>query len=361
MYAFVKDRSVDTIDDFSGKSIAILNSDPQMRKFADLAGSSQIDVTLSNFAGKFNRGEIDILIMPALAYNTFELYEGLGDMGGIIDYRLYYGMLQTISKQDEFPEDFGSKMRNYMLTRMKAISKMVRDAEEEIPEKYWIETNQFVKDDINHFSKRVRLALREDDVNNPMALKLFWKIRCRLDPSRGECKEFPAMKSKRDKHLADKKKQQERLVAKRKLAEQQRKKEQESLKENAEQERLEKERLENNRVARELEKLKEQKLALAEARRELEQERLALQKERDQAVDGGFSALKSKESVEGQAAEQASSKLVTQQKVEEQQGEKTITGATEESGNEALAEKEELEIEESKSRSIWDILFGWMF
>ena len=32
MYAFVKDRTVDTIEDFSGKKLAILNDDPQMKK-----------------------------------------------------------------------------------------------------------------------------------------------------------------------------------------------------------------------------------------------------------------------------------------------------------------------------------------
>ncbi|WP_231882856.1 putative solute-binding protein, partial [Oleiphilus sp. HI0132] len=141
-----------------------------------LSKSKPVTVTLSNFADKFKTGEVDIVIMPALAYNTFELYEGLADKGGIIDYRLYYGMLQTIARRDQFPEDFGNKMRNYMLTRMKAMNKMVVDAEEEIPKHYWIKTNQFVKDEIDHFSKRIRLALQDDQINNPTALKLFWKI-----------------------------------------------------------------------------------------------------------------------------------------------------------------------------------------
>ncbi len=192
MYAFVKDRSINTIEKFKGKTIAILNDDPQMRKFSDLAGSVPVPVKLSNFAEKFNKGNLDILIMPALAYNTFELYEGLADKGGIINYRLYYGMLQTIAKRDEFPEGTGDKMRSYMLNRMTEMNKMVKDAEEEIPDHYWIDVNQFVKDDIDHFSKRVRTELSEDNVNSQVALKLFWKIRCRMDPSRGECKtDFP--------------------------------------------------------------------------------------------------------------------------------------------------------------------------
>ncbi|MFV1872312.1 MAG: putative solute-binding protein [Oleiphilus sp.] len=187
MFAFVNDRNIQSIDDFSGKRMAILNGDPQARKFSDLAGTSPHNVTLATFAGQFNNGNLDIVLMPALAYNTFELYHGLGENGGIINYRLYYGMLQTVARHELFPEDFGHKMRNYILTRLKAIDKMVKDAESEIPQKYWIEISQFTKDEIDHFSKRVRMSLKEDKVNHPTALKLLWKIRCRLDNSRGEC------------------------------------------------------------------------------------------------------------------------------------------------------------------------------
>tara|TARA_R110001592_G_scaffold248308_1_gene510586 strand:- start:54975 stop:55973 length:999 start_codon:yes stop_codon:yes gene_type:complete len=187
MYAFVNDRSIQSIDEFAGKRMAILNGDPQARKFSDLAGTSPVNVTLATFAGQFNNGNVDIVLMPALAYNTFELYHGLGEKGGIINYRLYYGMLQTVAKRELFPEDFGHKMRNYILTRLSAIDKMVKDAEAEIPQKYWIEISQFTKDEIDHFSKRVRMSLKDDKINHPTALKLLWKIRCRLDNSRGEC------------------------------------------------------------------------------------------------------------------------------------------------------------------------------
>ncbi len=187
MYAFVRDRSINSIDDFAGRRISVLNDDPQAMKFANLAGATPVPTTLSTFGPQFNNGNIDILLMPALAYNTFELYYGLGQRGGIIDYRLYYGMLQTVAKRDAFPDDFGFKMRKYILSRLNAIDKLVKDAEAEIPAKYWINVSQFTKDDIDHFSKRVRMSLKKDKVNHATALKLLWKIRCRLDRSRGEC------------------------------------------------------------------------------------------------------------------------------------------------------------------------------
>jgi hypothetical protein len=328
MYAFVKDRSIDTIDEFSGQKIAILNNDPQMYKFASLSKSKPVTVTLSNFADKFKTGEVDIVIMPALAYNTFELYEGLADKGGIIDYRLYYGMLQTIARRDQFPEDFGNKMRNYMLTRMKAMNKMVVDAEEEIPKHYWIKTNQFVKDEIDHFSKRIRLALQDDQINNPTALKLFWKIRCRLDPSRGECKAPPKVVSKRVKeNNIEKQKAQADAAAKKKLEA-----ERIAHAKKAEAERLAKQKAEEEK------RLQEQK---EQEQRKLEEEKqLLAQQQQEQA------RLEEERRIEEQRIAQEKLKLEEEKKALEQER--------------IVLEQAKNELEKKESWSLWDFLFGWI-
>ena len=288
MYAFVNDRSIDTIDKFAGKRISILNDDPQMKKFATLASASQVSVTLDSFAGLFNSGKVDIVVMPALAYNTFELYHGLGDNGGIIDKRLYYGMLQTIAKRDQFPEDFGHTMRNYVKTRLKAINKLVKDAEEEIPEKYWIKTSQFVKDDIDHFSKRVRIALMDDGVNHPKALHLFWKIRCRLDRSRGECKESPINIEKRDQQTVAKtapikKPKESTRAVQEKLAKEKLKKQKMLQQEKLAQQKREqmaRKKLEEQALAKK--KLAEQTKALEQAKLERAKIEAALERERNE-------------------------------------------------------------------------------
>jgi hypothetical protein len=187
MYMFVSDKSIDTVADLSGKKISVLNGDPQALTLARLAGASPVSTSLATFSGQFNNGNIDILLMPALAYNTFELYHGLGNNGGIIDYRLFYGMLQTVIKKENFSPDFGVKMREYMVTRLKQIHKMVKDAENEIPSKYWIKTDDKSKTDLDNISREVRLALKSDETFDPKALRLLWKIRCAQDPSRAEC------------------------------------------------------------------------------------------------------------------------------------------------------------------------------
>jgi len=187
LFAFVNDKSIDTVAEFSGKKISVLNEDPQTLKLANMAGASPVGTSLATFSGQFNNGNIDILFMPALAYNTFELYHGLGDKGGILDYRLFYGMLQTVTRKAEWPDDFGVKMREYVLSRLKDINKMVSDAEAEIPAKYWIKTSDETKKELKKFSREIRLALKTEGKLDPKALKLLWKIRCSEDPSASEC------------------------------------------------------------------------------------------------------------------------------------------------------------------------------
>ena len=187
VYLFVKDRNTNSVEKFSGKKISILNEDPQALKFANMVGASPVGTSLTTFSGQFNNGNIDILPMVALGYNVFELYHGLGENGGIIDEKLFYGMMQLIIHRDRFDSDFGQRMREYILNRIPDINKMVEDAEAEIPAKYWIKTDAKTKLEITKFKRDIRLALKAEGVHHPVALKMLWKIRCANEPSNAEC------------------------------------------------------------------------------------------------------------------------------------------------------------------------------
>ena len=187
VYLFVKDRNINSVEKFSGKKISVLNEDPQSMKLANLVGASPVGTSLTTFSGQFNNGNIDILPMVALGYNVFELYHGLGENGGIIDEKLLYGMMQLIVHRDRFDADFGQKMREYILSRIPDINKMVEDAEAEIPAKYWIKTDEKTKEEITKFKREIRMALKAEGVHDAKALKMLWKIRCTNDPSNSEC------------------------------------------------------------------------------------------------------------------------------------------------------------------------------
>lgn len=187
MYAFVNDRNIKGIDNFKNKTLGVLNEDIQTLMFAELSHAIPIQTDLSHFADQFNHGHIDIVLMPALAYNTFELYKGLGDKGGILDLRLFYGMLQAIAIKSNFSDDFGTKMRRYMVNKLDTITNLIKKAESEIPAKYWIKTSQQTKDELEEFYKNIRLTLKVKQQFDHRALSLLWKVRCLTSPEREEC------------------------------------------------------------------------------------------------------------------------------------------------------------------------------
>jgi hypothetical protein len=187
MFAFVNDRAINNIDKFRGKRIGILNGDIQTQMFAELTDATPFQTSLSTFAEQFNQGHIDITFMPALAYETFELYNGLGDKGGILDIRLFYGMIQAISRKSEFSDEFGIEMRKYMYKKLPTAISLIETAEASIPRKYWIRTTQESKDDLEELYKNIRLTLKVNNQFDSRALSLLWKIRCQTSPNREEC------------------------------------------------------------------------------------------------------------------------------------------------------------------------------
>jgi hypothetical protein len=187
VYVFVKDRSIDTIEEFSGKKISVLNEDPQIMALARMAGASPVGTSLATFSGQFNNGNLDLLPMVPIGYNVFELYHGLGQNGGIIDEKLFYGMMQLVSHRDRFSEDFGQIMREYFLSRLADIHKLAQDAKADIPARYWIKTDNKTKQAFDDFKRNIRLAMKDEGVHHPKALKLLWKIRCSENPTHAEC------------------------------------------------------------------------------------------------------------------------------------------------------------------------------
>jgi len=187
MFAFVNNRKISSIDHFINKRMAVINGDIQTQKFAELAGATPYEETLSTFSSSFNEHHVDIVLMPALAYDTFELYKGLGKTGGILDIRLFYGMLQTLARKSAFAEDFGTNMRKYMFGRLQEALILIDNAEKSIPAHYWIKTPEATKAELNNFYKDVRLALMMEDKMDPRALSLLWKIRCKVSPELAEC------------------------------------------------------------------------------------------------------------------------------------------------------------------------------
>lgn len=187
MYAFVNDKRIKGLREFKEKTISALNSDVQTRKLAEVSGAFPLNTTISNFSELFKKGKVDIVLMPAIAYTAFELEQGMRDRGGIIDIRFFNGMLQAISNKEKVKDDFSIRMRQYMYEKSHDIFKLIQNAEQAIPERYWIKSDSNAKAELEALFKNIRLELMVEDLLDRRALNLLWRIRCKYDQRHPEC------------------------------------------------------------------------------------------------------------------------------------------------------------------------------
>ncbi len=189
VFIFVRDRHIDNIEKFQGKKMAVLDNDPVAVNMVRRVGGSAVGASLSNFAGYFNNGGVDIIFAPAVAYETLELYKGVGENGGILAYPLLHTSMQILIAWEEFPEGFGQEMRSYVQSRFDEMVNMVKSAEASIPKEYWVNIPADRQNQYDDFMRESRIAMMNDGLYDARALKLMRKVRCHHEPTAGECVE----------------------------------------------------------------------------------------------------------------------------------------------------------------------------
>jgi hypothetical protein len=190
IYLFMRENDVADVKDLQGKKIATQDYDPAALTMVRHVGASVVPATSSTFAGKFNNGSVDIAYAPAVAYTPLELYKGLGDKGGVFNYKIAQMNFQILIHTDRMPEGFGQASREYAMSRFDEAFEIIKTAESEIKPNYWVEP--ISKEHVTGYDnmlRNVRLKLREDGVYNEKALKLMFKVRCKEDATRPECTE----------------------------------------------------------------------------------------------------------------------------------------------------------------------------
>lgn len=186
-YLFVKDRTIDTVGELSGKSISVMEYDPAQGKMAAKVGMSPVMSDITNFAGRFNNGSVDICFAPALAYAALELYKGMQPDGGIVRYVLGQLTLQVLIRKDRFPEGFGNSSRKFMFAQFDRAMHIIDNANNEIDKKWWINIPKADVVQYDEMLRESRIALRDEGIYDPDMMGLLRKIRCKLDASRAEC------------------------------------------------------------------------------------------------------------------------------------------------------------------------------
>jgi len=188
-YGFVNDRKIDSPERLPGKKIAIFDYDKAEAKLVRNLGAQSDPSDVTNFAGKFNNGKVDIVISPATAYRPLELYRGLGKTGGIVDYVLAQVSLQLMIHPDRFPEGFGQASRTYLASQYDAYFKTVQGYESEVDPSYWVRITPDSRKRYQDMARTSRIDLIKDGIYDKRMMNLLKKIRCQKEPSLAECSE----------------------------------------------------------------------------------------------------------------------------------------------------------------------------
>ncbi|MGB1467003.1 MAG: putative solute-binding protein, partial [Alcanivorax nanhaiticus] len=186
-YLFVKDRTIDTVGELSGKSIAVLEYDSAQASMASRVGMSPVMSDITNFSGRFNNGSVDICFAPIAAYSALELYKGMQPNGGIVDYVLGQLTAQVLLKRDKFPAEFAAQSRKYMLGQFDRAMRVIENANSEVDKKWWVRIPEADKLKYDEMLREARIALTNDGVYDKNMMSLLRKVRCKQDSSRAEC------------------------------------------------------------------------------------------------------------------------------------------------------------------------------
>lgn len=176
-----------SVDDFAGRKIAVMNHDQQGIVSVRHVGATPVPSDVTNFAGKFNNGSVDLIYAPASAYNALELYRGLGKKGKIIDYPLAQLTYQVTLRQNRFPDNFGQQSREWSLSKFDKAKNRILEITNEIPETKWLQIPEKRIPKYRSMFRNVRQRLKEKGVYDPRTMDFLRNIRCGMDASRAEC------------------------------------------------------------------------------------------------------------------------------------------------------------------------------
>ena len=186
-YLFVNDRSLNTLAKAAGKKVAVLDYDKAQAKMVQQIGAQPVSSDVTNFGGKFNSGQVDVIGAPAVMFKPLELYKGLGTKGAIIRFPLLQVTGNLIIRKDKFPEGYGQKSRAWVATQLPRAFTILGKMEADIPAKYWMEIPPNDKIGYIKLMRESRIALTKEGIYNKKMMSLLKKARCQAEPSSFEC------------------------------------------------------------------------------------------------------------------------------------------------------------------------------
>lgn len=186
-YIFVNDRQISSLTKAAGKRVAVMDYDPVQAEMILQIGANPVPTSVVSAGSKFNNNAVDVLPAPLVAYNMLELYRGMGEDGGIVNYPFSQLTLQLVGRRDKFPTEIAQLVREDFYQRFADIEQLVERQTGDIPQKLWIDISPEEKASYQQMMQQARISLRDRGYYDAGMLTLERKVRCRFNPSHPEC------------------------------------------------------------------------------------------------------------------------------------------------------------------------------
>lgn len=187
LYVMVRDRNINSIEKGAGRKVAVMEWDNSQSLLVQSLAAQPILSDVSNFAAKFNNGQVDIIVAPALLYRKLELDRGLGQSGAVFRFPLAQLTATLLIHRDRFPAGFGQHFREFVPTQLDDSFAQIAHAESGIPEKYWLSLSPADEERYTRLMQDARTRLMDAGYYDPRMLGLLKRVRCKLDPAQAEC------------------------------------------------------------------------------------------------------------------------------------------------------------------------------
>jgi TRAP-type C4-dicarboxylate transport system substrate-binding protein len=186
-HVFVNDKRISSLAKAAGKKVAVLDYDKTQSEMVAGIGATPVPSDIVSAPNKFNNGVVDILAAPLIAYELLELYKGMEPDGGIVNYPIAQISMQLVGRLDKFPNEVAQLIREASFEAYDEVRARVKTEEDRVPDRWWIEIPADEKREYEAMMQEARDTLREQDYYDGRMLDLQSRIRCKFDPSRGEC------------------------------------------------------------------------------------------------------------------------------------------------------------------------------
>ena len=187
VYPIVNDRSINTLAKASGKRIAAFDWDMTQASLIKQIGARAVSADITNFGGKFNNHQVDIIAAPAMAVRPLELHKGIGSKGAIINMPFMNITAIMVIRRDSFREGDGQKLRDFTAGILDQSFALIKRSEEEIPVQLWSQVPSYEIEGYMALMREARIRLAKEGLYDADMLHFLKRVRCRNTPAAAEC------------------------------------------------------------------------------------------------------------------------------------------------------------------------------